>query len=347
MDSELSTEQLTEVVLPGVVEPDDLRVHQRPIPVPGPGQVLVRMEATGVSFAELAMRRGRYYDQPPFPFVPGYDLVGVVTAVGAGADPALRTRRVAALTKVGGWTTHAVLDAADLVVVPDGVDPVSAEAVVVNGITAWQMLHRKARIHRGQTVLVHGANGGVGSILVQLASIAGARVIGTASSRHHETLRALGVLPIDYRTEDVPARVRELAPNGVDAVFDNVGGANITDARDLLRRGGTLVSYGAANTMKGTGSATLPVLKTLARMWLWNVLPNGRNAHFFNVWAGRKLTRGRFMARQRTDLTALFDLIATGQLTAQVAATLPLSRTAEAMKLAESRTSVGKVILIP
>lgn len=236
------TAQLTEVVLPGIVEPDDLRVAQRPIPQPGQGQVLVQVEATGVSFAELSMRRGRYYDQPPFPFVPGYDLVGIVAAVGAGVDSTLAGRRVAVLTKVGGWTSHAIVDAADLVAVPDGVDPVAAETVVTNGITAWQMLHRKARIRSGQTILVHGANGGVGNTLAQLALIAGARVIGTASARHHEALRALGVTPIDYRTEDVPARVRELAPDGVDAVFDNVGGRNITDAWGLLRRGGTLVS---------------------------------------------------------------------------------------------------------
>jgi NADPH:quinone reductase-like Zn-dependent oxidoreductase len=348
MNDQLTTGQLTEVVLPGVVEPDGLLVRQRPIPVPGQGQVLVKVAATGVSFAELSMRRGRYYDQPPFPFVPGYDLVGVVEALGTGVDPTLARRRVAVLTKVGGWTTHAVVDAADLVAVPDAVDSESAETVVVNGITAWQMLHRKARIRRGQTILVHGANGGVGSILVQLAAIAGAHVIGTASARHHDALRALGATPIDYRTEDVPARVRELAPGGlVDAVFDNVGGSNVIDGWRLLRRGGTLVSYGAASTQDSTGSAQLAVLRSLARMWWWNALPNGRRAYFYNLWAGRKHTPDRFIARLRTDLTALLDLLATGQLVPQVAATLPLSRIAEAMKLAESRTAVGKVVLIP
>jgi NADPH:quinone reductase-like Zn-dependent oxidoreductase len=338
-----TTAQLTEVVLPGIVEPDELSVQQRPIPVPGPGQVLVRVEATGVSFAELSMRRGRYYDQPPFPFVPGYDLVGIVIA----GEPNLIGRRVAVLTKVGGWTTHAIVDAVDVVTVPDGVDPVAAETVVTNGITAWQMLHRKARIRSGQTILVHGANGGVGNTVAQLALIAGVRVIGTASARHHDALRALGVTPVDYRTEDVPARVRELAPDGVDAVFDNVGGSNITDGWALLRRGGTLVSYGTAAVQEGTGSAMLPVVKVLARMWWWHALPNGRRAYFYNLWAGRRFTHGRFIARLRADLTAVLDLVATGRLSPQVAATLPLSRTADAMKLAESRTAIGKVVLIP
>ena len=118
------------------------------------------MLATGVSFGEQGMRRGRYPGQPNFPFVLGYDLVGVVTAVGPEVDPALVGRRVAAVTKTGGWTTHALLDARTLVPVPDGVDAAEAETVVLNGITAWQMLYRKARVRPGQTILVHGANGG-------------------------------------------------------------------------------------------------------------------------------------------------------------------------------------------
>ncbi|MEU7054312.1 alcohol dehydrogenase catalytic domain-containing protein, partial [Streptomyces eurythermus] len=172
----MNAETMVEVVLPGRVEPEGLQVRHGAVPSAGPGQVVVRMEATGVSFAEQQMRRGRYYDQPPFPFVPGYDLVGTVAATGEGVDAGLVGTRVAALLKVGGWASHVVLDAADLVPVPDGIGAAAAETVVINGITAWQMLHRKARVRAGQTVLVHGANGGVGSVLVQLARAAGARV---------------------------------------------------------------------------------------------------------------------------------------------------------------------------
>src|SRR5690348_8603279 len=112
----------TQVVLPGVVEPDGLQISTSPVPEPGAGQVVIRMEATGVSFAEQQMRRGRYYDQPPFPFVPGYDVVGVVSAVGAHVDSSLIGTRVAVLTKVGGWASHVLVDAAMTVAVPDGVD---------------------------------------------------------------------------------------------------------------------------------------------------------------------------------------------------------------------------------
>ncbi|WP_406514331.1 medium chain dehydrogenase/reductase family protein [Streptomyces sp. NBC_00161] len=343
----MNTAELIEIVLPGKVEPEGLELHRRPVPVPAAGQVVVAMEATGVSFAEQQMRRGRYYDQPAFPFVPGYDLVGTVLAVGEGVGSGLLGRRVAALTKTGGWASHIALDAADVVDVPDGVSAVDAETAVVNGITAWQMLHRKARVRAGQTVLVHGANGGVGSILVQLALAAGAQVIGTASARHHDALRALGVAPVDYRSGNVPARVRALAPGGVDAVFDHVGGEGIVASWRLLAPGGTLVSYGSAATRDDEGSGSSPILKLLGRVWLWNALPNGRRAYFFNVWAGRAYAKNRFRARLRSDLTQVFTALQRGEITAQVAAQIPLARVAEAMRLAESGTVAGKVVLVP
>ncbi|MCZ4604811.1 medium chain dehydrogenase/reductase family protein [Streptomyces sp. Lzd4kr] len=343
----MNTEGLVEVVLPGKVEPEGLQIRHGAVPTAGPGQVVIRMEATGVSFAEQQMRRGRYYDQPPFPFVPGYDLVGTVLATGEGVDPALAGTRVAALLKVGGWASHVLVDAADVVPVPAGIGAAEAETLVVNGITAWQMLHRKARVRAGDTVVVHGANGGVGSVLVQLAQAAGARVIGTASERHHDALRERGVAPVDYRAGDVAARIRELAPRGVAAVFDHVGGRGIVDSWRLLAPGGTLVSYGSASTRDDEGSKQWPVLKLLGRVWMWNALPNRRRAYFFNVWAGRALAKNRFRARLRTDLTQVFAALQRGEVSARIAAQLPLTRAADAMRLAESGTVAGKVVLNP
>ncbi|WP_326810636.1 medium chain dehydrogenase/reductase family protein [Streptomyces scopuliridis] len=343
----MNAEGLVEVVLPGKVEPEGLQIRRGAVPAAGPGQVVIRMEATGISFAEQQMRRGKYYDQPAFPFVPGYDLVGTVVATGEGVEPGLAGTRVAALVKVGGWASHVLVDAADAVEVPAGIGAAEAETLVVNGITAWQMLHRKARIRAGQTIVVHGANGGVGSVLVQLAHAAGVKVIGTASARHHDALRDRGVTPIDYRTEDVAARVRELAPAGVDAVFDHVGGRGIVDSWSLLAPGGTLVSYGSASTRDDGGSKQWPVLKLLGRVWLWNALPNRRRAYFFNVWAGRALAKDRFRARLRADLTQVFAALQRGDVTAQIAAQLPLTRVADALRLAESGTVAGKVVLNP
>ncbi|MDS0139533.1 MULTISPECIES: medium chain dehydrogenase/reductase family protein [unclassified Amycolatopsis] len=333
---------VTEIVLPGIVEPDGLRVEHRALPRPGAGEALVRVEATGVSFAEQQMRRGKYFDQPPFPFVPGYDVVGTVLEA---ADPALAGRRVAALTKIGGWRTHLVLPAADLVPVPDGLDAAEAETFVVNGITAWQMLHRIAKVPAGSTILVHGASGGVGTTLVQLARAAGIEVIGTASARNAGVVTALGATAVDYRG-DVPAEVRKLAPAGVDAVFDHVGGPGIADSFRLLAPGGTLVAYGSAATKDQPGNSRLPVLKLLARLLWWTALPNRRRAHFYNVWGGKR-NLARFRARLAEDLTAVFDLAVRGKLQAQVAARIPLTEAAKALALAESGTVTGKVVLVP
>ena len=336
----------TEVVLPGVVPPEGLQLRTSQVPAPGAGQVMIRMEATGVCFADQHMRRGRYYDQPPFPFVPGYDLVGTVTAGGPGTDPALVGERVAALTKVGGWASHVLVEAADVVAVPAGLDPAKAETVVLNGITAWQMLHRKAHVKSGQTILVHGASGGVGTILVQLARLAGARVIGTASPRNHGMLRDLGVIPVDYHA-DVPAAVREIAPGGVDAVFDHLGISSLPGSWRLLAPGGTLVAYGTASNLNDTGSKQVPVLKVLARILAWNTLPNGRHACFYSVLAGQGRDRQRFRAWLRDDLAQVLQAMADGHVTAKIAARYPLAQAADAVRLAESGTIYGKVILTP
>ena len=346
-ESAQATVTATEVVLPGVVEPSGLQLRERTLPPPATGQVLVRVEASGVSFAEQGMRRNRYPGQPKFPFVPGYDLIGVVTGAGPDVDRAWIGKRVAALTKTGGWASYAVIPAATLVEVPAGVDPAEAETVVVNGITAWQMLHRSARVQAGQTVLVLGANGGVGTTLAQLARHAGARVIGTASPKHHDRLRAMGIEPLDYRDPDLAGKVRALAPDGVDAVFDHLGGSSTGRSYRLLARGGTLVCYGLA-TQRDTHVPMLVLfLPLLTRLALWNYLPTGRRASFYNVWGGHRVNPGRFWARFRSDLGQVLALLHDGVLTAQVAARMPLTDVAAAMELAESHTVVGKVILEP
>jgi NADPH:quinone reductase-like Zn-dependent oxidoreductase len=333
------------IELPGIGEPETLRAITQELPDPGPGEAVVRVEATGVSFAEQQMRRGKYYDQPPFPFVPGYDLVGVVERVGAGVALA-PGRRVAALTKTGAWAQRVVLPVADLTPVPDGVDPVDAETAIVNGLTAWRMLHRTARVPSGATIVVLGAAGGVGSLLVQLAVDAGIVVIGVAGPAQQDSVRALGAIPVDYRVGDVPARVRELAPDGVAAVFDHVGGAGIEASWRMLARGGTLVSYGSAATKDDPGNARLPVLKLVARLTAWNLLPNGRHAHFFNLWAGRRLRPARYRAQVREDLAGLFALLREGRISAQVAARFPLTDAAAALRFAEQGGNTGKVALI-
>jgi NADPH2:quinone reductase len=172
-------------------------------------------------------------------------------------------------------------------------------------------------------------------------------VLGTAAPRNHDALRALGVEPIDYNDPDLAARVHELAPGGVDAVFDHLGAASIRVSVPLLAAGGTLVAYGMAARLDDDNSMLVMFLGLMARIYSWNLLPNRRRANFYNFWAGHLLSIRRFRKRQHADLTAVLNLLADGALTAQIAARFPLVEAAAALELAESRTTSGKVILLP
>jgi NADPH:quinone reductase-like Zn-dependent oxidoreductase len=339
---------LTEVVVAEIAEPDGLLLNHRPVPTPGAQEALVEVLATGISFAEQAMIRGRYPGQPKFPFVLGYDLVGRVSDVGPGIDRRLVGQRVATVTKTGGWTTHALVDARNLVPVPDDLDPAEVETLVVNGITAWQMLHRKAGVQSGQTILVHGASGGVGSTLVQLAHHAGVHVIGTAAPRHHDALRALGAEPVDYHDPDLSGTLRRLAPGGVNAVFDHLGGSSFRRSFDLLAPRGTLVAYGtgAGAQLNDTNNQVLAFVAMFGRLAVWTLTSN-RRALFYNFWAGKHIRPGRFRKHLAADLTEVVALLRNGTITAQIAARFPLVDAVDAMRFVSTQSVRGKVILEP
>ncbi len=180
------------------------------LPEPGEGQVRVKILATGVAYADVMMRRGVYPGMPRLPFTPGYDMVGVIDAVGLGGRAFSPGQLVVALTVFGSYSQYICLSAEDVVVVPEGVDPVEASCLPLNYFTAYRMLHRIARVKPGERVLVYGAAGGVGTALLQLGSLAGLQVYGTASSSKQELLTQLGATPLDYTREDVVARVRAL-----------------------------------------------------------------------------------------------------------------------------------------
>ena len=337
--AETGTSTRTEIVMPREGGPEVLETHRRDLAAPGPGQVVVRVEAAGVAFSEVQMLKGRYFGQPRFPFVPGYDLVGEVEDMGEGVDGGMLGARVAALTETGAWADRVVLDAVDVTPVPASLDPADAVAAVTNGVTAWQMLHRAVSVRPGQTVLVHGASGGVGTLLAQLARLAGAEVIGTASARKHDYVRSLGAEPVDYRG-DVPARVREISPDGVDAVFDHVGGPGLVDSYRMLRKGGTLVTYGSASTLdSSTGHWIKPYLPIFARVLRWNAIPDGKRATFYYVKRWPRLFR--------EDLSAVLALLADGKIEAHATTRMPLEKAAEALGFLAAGRASGKVVLVP
>ncbi|AKU95621.1 Quinone oxidoreductase [Labilithrix luteola] len=338
-----------EIVIPGPNQP--LQIRERELGSPGAGEASIATEATGVSFAEVQMLGGRYPGQPAFPFVPGYDLVGKVLSVGPGVDPALVGKRVATMTQTGAWAENVLRRAEELVVVPDDLDPSEVDTLIVNGITAYKMLHRVARVKAGQTIVVHGAGGGVGTILVQLAKLAGVHVIGTCKPSQREAVERLGARVVDYTRGKVLDDTRALAPEGVDAVFDHVGGDSLRASFAMLRRGGTLVSYGSASTINARGSAWTPILVNMARALLWSLRPGGRTMKVFDVWgrgsfgADSAFRPRRFWREFREDLGRLLALFMAGSLRAQVARRVPLLDASTALEAHVAGGFTGKIVL--
>ncbi|GAA2780426.1 zinc-binding dehydrogenase [Saccharopolyspora taberi] len=333
----------TEIVLTGLGGPEVVTAREAAEPVPGPHGVVVRTEAAGVAFAEVQMLRGRYPAQPKFPFVPGYDLVGEVVAVGGAVTSVRVGQRVAAMPRTGAWADYVEVRDRDVVPVPDDVDAAEAVAVVLNGVTAWQLLHRAAKVHSGQTVLVHGVGGGVGTLLAQLGALAGVRVIGTASASRHKVLRPLGAELVDHRTEDVPARVRELAPRGVDAVFDPLGAESLDRSWELLAPGGTLVSYGSSATMHDEGPWWTPYLRVVRRLAVWELLrllgrTGGRRARMYYVRTNPDYTK---------DLSELLRLVSSGRLRPLIGRRMALRDAAEALATHMSGRVTGRIVLVP
>ncbi|MEO1449480.1 MAG: alcohol dehydrogenase catalytic domain-containing protein, partial [Bacteroidota bacterium] len=183
--------------------PDQYKLIEGPLPVPGPNEVRVRVEATGIAYADVMMRHGAYPGTPAPPFVPGYDIVGFVEAVGREVSPSWMGKRISALIQRGGYAEAAIVPAKNLVEVPSTLDAAQAQALNLNYVSAWQMLHRITKVKSGQRILVQGAAGGVGTALVQLARHHGVEVWGPASAGKHHLLTPYGVHAIDYKTEDV------------------------------------------------------------------------------------------------------------------------------------------------
>jgi NADPH:quinone reductase-like Zn-dependent oxidoreductase len=340
-----------EVIIPGLVEPTGLEVRSHALAAPRAGEAVIAMEATGVSYAEVQMLRGRYPGQPAFPFVPGYDLVGRVVAVGPGGDPALEGKRVATLTGTGAWAEHVVRKVDELVVVSDALDAAEVDALIVNGVTAYKMLHRVAQVKAGQTIVVHGAGGGVGSLLVQLARLAGVNVIGTCKPAQRAAVEALGARVVDYTRGEVLADVRALAPAGVDAVFDHIGGEALRASYAMLRPRGILVNYGNTSQVDKTRSPWWVFLAFLGKKLMWGLGGGGRRMTFFDLWGRGSFTADhmfrprRFWREFRADLTQLLGLLARGQLAPQIARRIPLRDAASALMAHRAGGFTGKIVL--
>lgn len=319
--------------------PEVLEVVDLPRVTPGVGEVRVTVRATGAGGTDITMRRGTYPYAPKIPFVPGYEAVGVVDAVGDGVTALRVGQRVAALLVHGGYAEELVRPASEFVPVPDGLDDGEVVALILNYVTAWQAMHRTAKVTAGMTALVNGANGGVGSALLELLRLAGVRAYGAASAKHHDAVRALGATPVEGRSVPADVALRAVLPEGVDVSFDGLGGEHTGACRRATRRGGTVVGYGFSGTMRDGRSSTWAVAQGFVSLMVGSAL-TGRRGKFYGITQMYRDDPTPF----REDLPKLFALLAEKKIAPRIAARLPLLAARDAQERLERGGVEGKIV---
>jgi NADPH2:quinone reductase len=252
----------------------------------------------------------------------------------------------------GAYAEFVCLPQHELVPVPPGLDAAEAVSLVLNYITAYQMLHRSAKVGPGQRVLIHGAAGGVGTALLQLGRLAGLEMYGTCSSGGASVVSELGGVPIDYRNQDYVKEIHRLTSEGVDAVFDPIGGAHLWHSRKALRPGGRVVVYGHTSSLRGEGLASgrpgrrqrfrgfATIGLYIAGGWL---LPGRRRVVPYSIQTLKRLKPALF----RQDLIALFDLLQQQKIKPLIAQRFPLAEARHAHELLGKGGVTGKFVLVP
>lgn len=328
--------------------PEVLAVREAPDPVPRAGQVRIRVHAAGLNFAEVMARQGLYPDAPKPPCVVGYEVAGVVDALGPDVEGPAVGQRVLALVRFGGHAELVCAPTAHVVELPDELGFEAAAAIPVNYLTAFHLLFRVANVRAGHRVLVHMAAGGVGLAVLQLCrTVPSVVTFGTASAAKHEVMRAEGCThPIDYRTENYVTRVLALTDDeGVDLVLDPLGGRDWKRGLRLLRPVGQLIAYGFANLASGerrdlrrvAGQLTgIPVLTPMGLM--------DRNRTVSGVNLGHLWDRPELL---REELDALMALWRSGDIRPRVDSVYPFERAGEAHQRLTERRNIGKVVLVP
>jgi len=329
-----------------------MQVVEEECPEPRRGEVRVRVMAAGVSLPDLLAREGVHPETPPVPYTPGWDLVGAVDQLGVGVSGFEPDQIVAAMPISGAYAEFVCLPQNELVPMPPGLDAAEAVSLVLNYITAYQMLHRSARVRTGQRVLIHGAAGGVGSALLQLGRFAGLEMYGTCSSRGASAVSELGAVPIDYQQADFVQEIRRLTGEGVDVVFESIGGAHIWRSRKALRRGGRVVAYGLTSSLRGGRLASgspgrrrrfhgLAIFALyIAASWL---LPGRKRVVPYSIQTLKRLKPALF----REDLTALLGLLQQQKIKPLIAHRIPLADARRAHELLGKGGVTGKIVLVP
>ncbi|MFZ5442750.1 MAG: synaptic vesicle VAT-1 family membrane protein [Myxococcota bacterium] len=326
--------------------PEVLVVEQRPDPLPQPGQVLIRVKRAGLNFADISARVGLYPDAPKFPMVMGYEVSGVIEAVGSGVTAFTKGDRVVAMCRFGGQAELVCVPQLNVRKIRDELSFDEAAALPVNALTAYHMLFWVAPVQPGMTVLIHMAAGGVGLIATQLCkTIPHVTVIGTSSASKHAFLREHGVDHcIDYRTKDYVAEVKALTNGrGVDKVLDALGGPDWEKGYGLLKPGGMLHAFGWANMVDGEKRSLMRVvsqflqLKRFSPMELMDKNRGVAGTNMGHLWDEMEL-----MAHH---LDRVLELNAAGKVRAHVDSVFPLEKAGEAHAHVQARKNIGKVLL--
>ncbi len=328
--------------------PAALEVRETADPEPAPGQVRIRVRAAGLCFADVMAAQGLYPDAPKPPCVVGYEVAGVVDALGQGTEGYAEGRRVLALVHFGGHADVVCVPAEQVFEIPDGMSFEEAAAIPLNYLTAYHLLFRVACIRPGERVLLHMAAGGVGIAVLQLCRTVGELVtFGTASAAKHEVLRTEGCThPIDYHAVDYAAEVRRLTSGeGVDVVLDPLGGRDWKKGLKLLRPCGRLVAFGFANLASGqrrnpahvaSQALGIPLLTPLQLMTHNRTLSGVNLGHLWDE-----------TALLREELHAVLALWNAGSVQPRIDTIFPFTEAAAAHRRILQRQNIGKILLTP
>jgi len=323
------------VVITEFGDESKLAIGENDLPDPGTGEVQLSVEYSIVSGSDVNMRRGTYPFQRKAPLTPGYSVLGKVRLNGKGCTKFKVGDRVACLSKYEGQAELINLPERFLVRVPEGVDLKAAVALVLDWVTAYQMLHHAANIKSGQKIFVHGLSGAVGGALLSLGRIQGAQVFGTASSPKHDELRKLGAVAFDYFNKNWITVMQELG--GVDAVFDPLGYKSFDESYSVLKKGGTLVAYGM-NLPALTNSPRPPVFPAIAKLFAKNLL----------FWSGKRTTffgLSRASKNFTPDLELLFEWLKSGKISVPIKATFMLEEIQKAHREYASSARMGSIVI--
>jgi NADPH:quinone reductase-like Zn-dependent oxidoreductase len=340
---------MRQIWIPKPGPPEVLEVREERDPLPGHGQMRIRVAAAGVNFADVVGRMGMYPDLPPMPVVPGYEVAGRIDAVGEGVDASWIAKDVFAFTRFGGYSDVVCVPEPQVYVPPPGMTVDEAAALPVNYLTAYQLVVVMGGLRKGQTMLVHSAGGGVGIAAIQLAKRVGARVIGTASSAKHDYLKSIGVdFCIDYRKEDFEQRSREFTHGrGVDLVLDAVGGASFRKSYRALAPSGRLGMFGLSAAASGKRRNFLraaPALLSTLRVRFSPVRLMNENKGVFGVNLGHLWQE---IDRLTIWMDDLIELYRNGAVRPVIAAKFGFDDVAKAHHYIQDRQNVGKVLLVP